>query len=173
MSSNLQYYTKSIPCKNLKGEAKNVTVYFHLFEREVFKLLREFQMVFGAMDRWNQEDARELLTEEVVEFYTNFEEILLTAYGRPKDDDMGFEKGSLRYDFEESVVFNAAMMMYIQDQKATTELLDGLMPKGLQEMVKAADANLADLANKEDNSAELQAQIERLRAQLPESERDA
>lgn len=166
-------YSKSIPCKDLKGNPKNVMVHFNLFEREVFKLLSEFKAVFGAMDRWNKEETqRELLDEEVIDFYTNFEEILLSAYGRPRDDDMGFEKGSLRYDFEESVVFNAAMMMYITDQKATTELIDGLLPKGLQEMVKAADDNLADLAKNDGNSAALQAEIEALRARLPEGERD-
>jgi hypothetical protein len=140
-------------------------VHFNLEEREVFKLLVEFQAIFKWQESIKSEEVRELDTVEVIAFYNNLEEILLNAWGVPSEDGLYFRKGG-RYDFEESKLFAAVMKMFVEDPKEANALLDGLMPKGLQDMVKKADANMADLAKNPDTDAELRRQIDELRSQL-------
>lgn len=162
-------YTKTVPCKKLDGTPANITVHFNLFEREVFKLLVEFKAIFEWQDRIESADIRELPTEDVVEFYNNLEEILLAAYGKPSADGLRFEKGE-RYEFEDSVAFNAIMTMFVNDPAEANKLIDGLMPKGLQKMIQNTDANIAALISSEDTPDEIRKKIEALQAQLPGSE---
>jgi ribosomal protein L12E/L44/L45/RPP1/RPP2 len=163
-------YTKMVPFKDLNGKPRNIQVNFNLFEREVFKLLAEFQAIFKWQESIKDAEMRDLPTEEVVGFYNNFEEILLSAYGEPSEDGLYFHKGGRRFEFEESAVFNACMVSYVTDPTTTQELLDGLMPKDMQEMVKKADANMAALAASDTSDAVVQAEIEKLRAQLAEAQ---
>ena len=157
-------YTKSIPFHDFKNKPRNMEVNFNLEEREVFKLLVEFQAIFNWQEKIKGPE-RELETEEVIEFYNNLEEILLSAWGVPSDDGLYFRKSG-RYDFEESKLFAACMKMFVEDPKEANDLLDGLMPKGLRDMVKKADANRSELAKNPDNSEELQRELDRLRAEM-------
>lgn len=159
-------YTKQIPYKNFKDQPKNATVQFNLTIIETFKLLVEFQAIFAWRERMNSEvDVRALPSEEVIEFYNNLEAILLQGYGVMSEDGEHFRKGG-RYDFEESAVFPAVMEMFLTDTQMANELVDGLMPKNMQELVAKADANLAALAKDPNATAELQAQIAKLQAEV-------
>ncbi len=152
-----------VPYKNFLGQAKTKQLHFNLTEAEVFKLLPELRAIF----EWHESlegDVRELSTEEVKEFYTNFEEILLTAYGTLSADGEHFRKVD-RYEFAESACFSALMVQLITDPSETAELLKNVMPTGLDEVVKKADANLLAAAQQTENEAQ-RAEIERLRAQL-------
>lgn len=164
-------YTKTIPYKDFKGNARNESVSFNLTEPEVFKLLVELKAIFDWRDRIKSDDVKELPAEEIVEFYSNFERVLLEAWGVPSEDGKHFRKDG-RYDFQESALFAAAMMEFVSNPEETMKLLDGLMPKGLQDVVKKADANMERMENSDQSSDELKAEIARLRAQLPSSERE-
>lgn len=162
-------YTKQIPFKDFFDKPKNATVHFNLTETEVFKLLREFQLVFNWRESMAGQELRELDTGEVIEFYTAFEEILLSAYGTPSADGLYFDKTD-RYKFESSALFAATMVMFVTEPEETGKLIDGIMPKGLEDMVKKADANLAELAKKEGTSTDVQRQIAELQAKLAQQE---
>lgn len=160
-------YTKTIPYKDFKDNARNETVHFNLTEREVFKLLVEFKTVF----EWHESikgPERTLESEEVVEFYSAFEDILLAAWGVPSDDGKHFRKGG-RYDFEESALFNACMVFFVEDPRETNKMLEDLMPSGLEEMIKKADENTLR-AISETKDEDVRAELERLRAQVNRQE---
>lgn len=163
-------YTKSIPFKDVDGKACNETVNFMLFERDVFRLLPQLKAVFDWQDSMKGEK-RELTTEEVVEFYTNFEEILLAAYGKPSADRKSFNRGN-RYEFEETALFNACMVEFITNPQETGKLLDDILPKGMEDLVRKADDNLAK-ASSETKDEDMQAEIARLRAQLQQQNQNA
>jgi len=95
-------YTKTVPYKNYRGKPRNGVVTFNLDEREVFKLLPELKAMFEWLDG-NREavDPRDLSTEEVRDFYTNLENIMLEAWGELSEDGEHFRKGN-KYNFEES-----------------------------------------------------------------------
>ena len=115
-------YTKKIPFKDFKGNPRTIEVNYNLTETEVIKLFREFQAVFEWRESLRGEE-RILTSEEVADFYTSFEEILLSAYGEPSDDGLYFRKGN-RFDFEESALHNAAMVMFLTEPAETMKLVD-------------------------------------------------
>lgn len=159
-------YKKSIPHHDFFDKPRNETVHFNLTEREVFKLLAEFQRVFAWQKSIDGPDQRDLDTAEVIDFYNDFEEILLSAYGVPSEDGRHFHKQGKRYEFEDSALFAGCMKLFVENPMETTKLIDGLMPKDLQAMVEKADANLAELAKSEDASEDLKAEVARLRAMV-------
>lgn len=162
-------YTMTVPYKDFKGNPHTDKVHFNLTEHEVFKLLVEFQAIFDWIESIKGEEVRELKTEEVIEFYNNFETVLLAAYGEPSDDGRFFRKSG-RYEFEESAAFAACMVELVSDPRKVNELIDALMPKNLQEIVQKSDANMAAMAKDEGSSAELRAQIAQLQAQIKSQE---
>lgn len=158
-------YTVNVPFTDYKNQVQNKSVSFNLDTREVFKLLPEFLKVNKWMEE-NKKAAEEktLPPEEVLEFYNALEAIMLEAYGEVSDDGLYFRKSG-RYEFEESAMFNAIMMMFVKQPQEATKMLDGLLPKELFDIVKNADA--ADLARSAQIQADdKQAEIERLQAQL-------
>jgi hypothetical protein len=170
-------YTKVIPHKNFKGKPRNQEVQFNLTEHEVLKLLVEFKEIFDWQEQVSKRDPEgEIDTAEVIDFYNNFEAILLAAWGELDESGDHFKKGGV-YEFKESSVFHAAMKLFLEDQAEANRLIDGLMPKGLQDMVKKAGGNLEELAEKAKNdetgagSADLIARLMRERdealAKLP------
>lgn len=161
-------YTKMVPHKNFAGKPRNQEVQFNLTEHEVLKLLVEFKAIFEWQEKVSKADPEaETPTEEVMEFYTNFETILLAAWGELSEDGDHFRKGGV-YEFRESSLFHAAMKMFLEDVSEVNKLIDGLMPKGLQDLVKSVDKNVAELAKNEDPAS--QAEVERLRRQLEAAE---
>jgi hypothetical protein len=161
-------YTKKVPYKDLYDKPQNDTIYFHLFEREVFKLMAELQAVFTFIEKRQQEEEfRTLATDEMIEFYNNFENIVLAAYGTPVNDGLGFDHSD-RYKFEDSACFNAYMVMCLTDPNETAQLINGIIPDGLEDIIRTADENLIKAA-KEADSETTQAEIASLRAQLAEA----
>lgn len=173
-------YIKTIPHKNFKDQVRNQEVQFNLTEHEVLKLLVEFKEIFDWQERLKGRDPNaETDTAEVIEFYNNFETILLAAWGELDADGDHFRKGGV-YDFRESSVFHAAMKLFLEDQAEANRLIDGLMPKGLKDIVKSADSNLAELAAKAKDDetgagsaeliARLQRDLEEARAKAPSTD---
>lgn len=158
-------YTVQIPFTDYKNKPQTKSVSFNLDTREVFKLLPEFLKVNKWMEE-NKKAAEEriLPPEEVLDFYNSLEIIMLEAYGEVSDDGLYFRKSG-RYEFEESAMFNACMMMFVKQPEEAAKMLDGLLPKELDEIVK--NANPQDLARSAQIKAEdSQAEVERLRAEL-------
>jgi polyhydroxyalkanoate synthesis regulator phasin len=160
-------YKKDIPYKDINGKPRNETVHLHLFEREVFKLLVEFNAILQWRDKLKNQSYRDLETHEVVEFYNNLEKILLEAWGIPSPDGSGFKKAG-KWEFEESALFNATMMMFVTDPAEANKMIDALLPSGLQEFAEKAESNLNTVA--EAGTPEQQEEIARLRRQLAEAQ---
>jgi len=164
-------YTMTVPFKDYKGKPRNQQVAFNLDAREVFRMLPELKSVFDWMESNQKEDIRELGVEEVRDFYTSFENILLEAWGEMSEDGLHFRKGG-KYEFEESALFNACMVMFVKDPPQTAKLLEGLLPPELFEMVQNADtATLA--AATAARADDQQAEIARLRTQLLEAQQNS
>lgn len=160
-------YSKQIPYTNFQGKPKNKTVHFNLTESEIFKLLPEFQRVFTFRRNQEGDEIRKLDANEVVEFYTDFEKIMLEAWGVPSEDGEHFRKAG-RYEFAESAMFSACMVMFLTDPAETGKLLDAMIPKELANIVETADANLVKMAENPKTADALQEEIARLRKQLNE-----
>lgn len=156
-------YSKTVPFKDFNGKPRTQVVNFNLTEREVFKLLVELKMLMDWRESLGGPE-RELPTAEVVAFYNALEDILLTAWGEPSQDGLHFRKGG-KYEFEESALFAACMVEFVSDPKAAMELLDGIMPTGMEDIVKKQDASMAELAKTSDDE-DLKAEVAKLRAQL-------
>lgn len=143
-------YSKKVVFNDFFGKRREEEVFFNLTSHEVFKLLVEFQAIFAWTEKMKDRDPDGVTdTGEVIEFYNYVEQIILEAWGVPDPDGRYFRKGGV-YDFKESALFHKCMQMFVEDPKQANELVDGLMPKDLQEIVKRADANLAELAKSTD-----------------------
>lgn len=160
-------YTITVPYTDYKKRPRTEDVHFNLDGREVFKMLPQLKSVFEWLDSNKDAEPRQLSVDEVTNFYTDFEGILLEAWGELSEDGKHFRKSS-KYEFEESALFNACMMMFVTKPEETTKLLQGILPAELFEMVKnaneqqiaaAADAAKADSA-KDEEIARLRAQVE-------------
>jgi len=159
-------YTKTIPYKDFKGKVRNEEVNFNLTVREIPKLLNEFNQIFKWQDSLKG-DERELSTDEVIEFYTAFEQVLLTAWGELSEDGKYFRKTG-RYDFEESALFAACMVEFVSNPGETGKLLEAIMPQGMEELVRKAEGNLEKMAQDPSTTDEIKAEIARLQAKIPQ-----
>lgn len=164
-------YNVQVAYKNYNKQPKNKKVWLNLDERELFKLAPEFNLVFDWRDQRRGENPRDLDPQEVIPYFTAFEEILLSAYGIPTDDGEGFEKGT-RYQFEETACFNALLMMFVTDPALVLDFLKNIVPEGAEDMLKRQAENIKKLeeSNPElagqvsGDTAAMQAEIDRLRA---------
>jgi hypothetical protein len=132
-------YTKQIPHKNFLGKVRNQTVHFNLTTHEFFKLLVEFKAIFDWQDRLEKENDPDAVTDtrEIVAYYNNFEEILLSA----------------------------CMEMFVQDPEETSKLVEAMVPEGLAELIKKLDANAVAMIANEETPEAMKRELERLRAQ--------
>jgi hypothetical protein len=148
-----------------KKKPRNVSVSFNLDTREVFKMLPELKSIFDWLDSHKGTDPRDLDTQEVTNFYTSFEGVLLEAYGEVSEDGQYFRKAG-KYEFEESALFNACMVMFVTKPEEAVKLLENMLPSAeMADMVKNADPSQLAEANKakaDDQTAE----IARLQAEL-------
>lgn len=160
-------YEKVIPYKDYRDKARNEAIHLNLNTNEFFKLFPEFHRVLGWRDTlMAEEDVRELAPEEVRDFYNDLETILLEAWGVPSEDGRHFRKAG-RYDFQESKLFEATMVMFLTDVQEANKMLEALMPKGMEEMVKKFEGNLDAMASAEETPEDVRAQIAALQAKLP------
>lgn len=160
-------YTINVPFTDYKGRVRNISTSFNLDAREVFRMLPELKSVFEWLESNKKSDPRDLTPEEVSSFYTDFEGILLAAWGEMSDDGLHFRKGG-KYEFEESALFNACMVQFVTKPEETGKLLEGILPKELFDMVKNADPEQLAAANGA-KTDEQEAEIARLRAELEAS----
>ena len=157
-------YTLTVPFVDYKKKPRTVDVSFNLDGREVFKMLPELKSVFEWLESNKNGDPRSLSTEEVRDFYNSLEGIILEAWGELSEDGLHFRKGG-KYEFEESALFNACMMLFVTKPEEAVKLIEGIMPKELFDMVQNADP--AQLAAATDaKTADMEAEIARLRAQV-------
>jgi hypothetical protein len=129
-------------------------------------MLPELQAIFEWIESNKEGDPRMLDVNEVRDFYTSFEGVLLSAWGEMSEDGLHFRKGG-KYEFEESALFNACMLKFVTDPNEAVKLLEGLLPKELFDMVKNADADTLAKATGEKVDAQ-QAEIDRLRKEIEE-----
>lgn len=162
-------YTKMIPYKDFLGKPRNEQVAFNLEVREVFKNIQHLGAIFSWRDSIDTPETRDLSTEEVVEFYNHFEEILLAAWGELSEDGRYFRKAG-RYDFEDTKLFAAVMEMFLADLPELNKFLNNILPQGMDEIVKKQQASLEALEKDPQTSADLAAEVAQLRAQLLEKE---
>lgn len=161
-------YTKQVPFTDFKGQARTMTVNFNLTTIQAMKLFREFKIILEWRNSLEGPE-RELDPVEVMNFYTAFEEILLSAWGEPSEDGLHFRKGG-RYEFEESALFNAAMLMFLTTPQEAMKLVDECFPKDMEQLAKQADENTAKMLATSDDE-KLKAELLRLRRQLSQQEK--
>lgn len=165
-------YTKMVPFKDYNGKPRNMEVNFLLETRDVYKILKELNGIFEWRDSLEGE-VRELSTEEVTEFFNNFETVLLAAWGKPSEDGLEFDRVE-RYRFEQSKLFSACMDMFLSDIGEVSKMLQEIMPKGMEDMVRKQAASLEKMQSelKPDASPEdrekIEKQIAELRKQIEE-----
>jgi hypothetical protein len=168
-------FTTTVPHKNHKGKPRNPEVSFDLSVHEFLKLLVEFKKIFEWQEAVSKRDGQEETpTEEVVDFYTNFEEIVLAAWGEMDAEGDHFRKGGV-FDYRESSTHHAAMLMFLKDQEKLNKMLESLMPDGLEDLIKSTEENLAALAQKAKDSGDkmpagLESEVERIKRDLAEAE---
>lgn len=159
-------YSLTVPYKNYKNQPRNKTVTFHLDPPDIMKLSSEFNLVFNWRDEMKN-DPRDLAPEEVIPYFTAFEEILLSCWGELSEDGEHFRRGG-RYDFEESACFKAALMMFVTDPGMIVNFLDGVVPKDMEEVLKKQQENISKLESGEpgtnDENAALRARLAALEA---------
>lgn len=157
-------YTLTVPFTDYKGKPRNIPVSFNLDGREVFRMLPELKSVFEWMESNKEQDPRELSVDEVRDFYTSFEGILLEAWGEMSEDGLHFRKGG-KYEFEESALFNACMIQFVTQPDETVKLLEGILPTELFKMVQNANPEQVAAAT-EAKASEQDLEIARLKAEL-------
>lgn len=167
-------YTKMIPFHDYKGKPRNMEVNFLLETRDIFKVLSELNGIFEWRDSLNGK-VRELTNEEMTEFFNNFEAVLLAAWGVPSADGLEFDRVE-RYRFEQSKLFSACMDMFLTDISEVSKMLEQIMPKGMEDMVRKQAASLEKMQAelKPDTPIEtreaLEKQIAELRQQIEASD---
>lgn len=164
-------YTLSVPYTDYKGKAKRETVYFNLDAREVFKNLPQLKSVFDWLESNKNAEARELSVQEVSDFYNDLEDLLLKGWGEMSEDGEHFRKSG-KYDFEESALFNACMVLFVTKPEEAVKLLEGMLPPELQTMIKNADDATVEAAVRS-RVDEKQAEIDRLKQELSARENQA
>lgn len=161
-------YSKSVPYKDFKGNVRNEMAHFNLTIPEMLQLLGPFQTLF-KMQESAAGPARELDTEEIMGFYNALETILKAAWGEPSEDGKYFRKSG-RYDFEESALFPAFMVMMVTDTQEAVKFVNEIVPADMADLIKKAEVNLNTLEKAPETPEELRAQIARLQAQLPSTD---
>ena len=168
-------FSTTVPHKNYRGHTRTPTVTFDLSTHEFLKLLVEFKAIFDWQDRVAKRNPEEETpTEEVIEFYTTFEEIILASWGELDESGDHFRKGGV-YDYRESSTHQEVMVMFLKDQDKLNKFLEKLMPEGLQDLMKATEANLAKLSEQakaggDKIPAGLENEVDRIRRELAEAE---
>ena len=162
-------YAKQLPFHDFNSAPRNTTLHFNLTEPEFIKLLVEIKAIYDWQEKIDTEDTFKLDTAEVVEFYNNFEEIVLAAYGVPSEDGLYFDKSG-KYRFAESAAFAAYLVETLSDRTELERFMSKVLPKGMDKIIKAADANAIAAIASDTTSESAKAEIERLRAALAQAQ---
>lgn len=162
-------YVATVPYTNYNNQPKTKKVHFMLEIKDMYKVLPELNLIMNWQD--NLEGHNRVLdgdSDEVMDFFNAFEKILLSAYGVPTADGEEFDRTS-RYTFEQSAVFAALMVELLSDVSQTNKIINDLLPKGMDELVKRQTASLTQLRAENAGKPEIQAEIDRIRKAAAEA----
>lgn len=129
-------YTKVIPYTDYNGVDHNNEVFmFNMTEAELTEMNLS---VKGGMAAIMQQIAN---TRDVPRLIEIFKTLVLKAYGEKSPDGRRFVKSQeLRDAFEQCPAYSNFFMSLVQDNKAASEFLIGIMPKNFQDGVDMEDA---------------------------------
>lgn len=171
-------YKKMVPFKDYNDKPQNKQVTFLLEIRDVFKIIPELNAIFSWRDSLDQNTPRDLSLEEMREFFDNFERVLLAAWGELSADGQVFDRTG-KYEFEQSKCWAAFMEMLLGDMGEIKKILDGIMPAGMEDLVRKQGESLERMKNElaagestEDTRA-LEAKIAELQARVAAAETPA
>lgn len=163
-------YELTIPHKNFRGEPKGKkTVQFNL---EVFEVMQNFVPIAWLLefrdDRMKAPGDETIPNELMVEFFNNFEEIILAAWGELSDDGENFDKTGV-YDFKSSRLFSETMNTFVSDFTELNQFLNVLVPDEMETIVKKQVEELAKLEKQAEDSGDgdAAAELARIKAALP------
>ena len=129
-------YSKVIPYTDYNGvEHKDEVFMFNMTEAEITEMNLS---VRGGMAAIMQQIAN---TRDVPKLIEIFKELVLKAYGEKSADGRRFVKSQeLRDAFEQCPAYSNFFMSLVQDNKAASEFLIGILPKSLQTKANIEDA---------------------------------
>lgn len=131
--------TKIVPYIDYNGNQRKETLYFHLSQFEATEIALE--MPDGVVEEIEENDVTTTAThlveklgpKGVIEF---IKKIVLKSYGIKHTDGRRFEKSEeISKEFSETPMFSALMMELMQDDKAASDFINGVIPP---EMAKEA-----------------------------------
>ena len=125
---------KTITYTDFNDEEATEDYYFHLSKAEIVKL--ELSEKDGLSEKLQKiidsKDGKGIVAE--------FENIILTAYGKRSEDGRRFIKNQeLRDEFASSEAYSTLLFELVTDTDAAVEFVNGIIPAGLtEEMAKLA-----------------------------------
>lgn len=127
---------KTITYEDYNGEKQTEDFYFNLNKAELTEL--NFSTDGGLETRikriMNERDNKAIMAM--------FKEIILKSFGKKSDDGKRFIKTQeLRDEFEQSEAYSVLMMSFFEDSKKAADFINGILPKDMQEQIKANQAN--------------------------------
>jgi len=135
-------FKRNITFENYNGDTVTETLYFNLSKAELLEMQTEYK---GGLENVMKNiietnDAKQLIAE--------FKKLILLSYGQKTADGKKFIKNAeLRDDFTQTAAYSELFMELATDDKAASEFINGIIPKGLKQQMD-------DLEVKDDNTAE-------------------
>lgn len=127
---------KTITYTDYNGEKQSEDFYFNLSKAELTEL--NFSIDGGLETRirriMNERDNKAIMAM--------FKDIILKSYGKKSDDGKRFIKSQeLRDEFEQTEAYSELLMSFFDDAKKAADFINGILPKDMQDQIKAAQAN--------------------------------
>ena len=111
------------------GNTVKEDFYFHLNKAELM------QMQFGANGAYSQFIERITNQRDLKVLGTEFENIILNAYGEKSDDGRTFKKSDdIRENFKSTEAYSELFMELITDSEKAVAFIKGILPKDLQDV---------------------------------------
>lgn len=125
---------ETITYKDFNGQDRTEDFYFHLGKNELMKL--EVSEVQG----WSEMMKRIIEEQDMKKILHQFEMIIRLVYGIRSDDGKRFIKSEdLADEFISSAAYDELFMRFATDPAWGARFMTGLVPKGLEEDLKAAE----------------------------------
>ena len=111
------------------GNTVKEDFYFHLNKAELM------QMQFGANGAYSQFIERITNQRDLKVLGSEFEHIILNAYGEKSDDGRTFKKSEeIRENFKSTEAYSELFMELITDADKAVSFIKGILPKDLQDV---------------------------------------
>jgi hypothetical protein len=108
--------------------------YFHLSKSEILKL--QVSVEGGLQEMF----MKIVAAEDFKNLFSEFEKIVVLAYGKKSDDGKKFIKSDeLRDEFKSTAAFDALLMELLTDETAAADFVNGMIPKDLAARLKEQD----------------------------------